>query len=64
MEVTGFLNGKSKDDSLLKKVQVYLYVNGGRGTIGIFLMPEAIKSARQICEDLGGWTAAHVCRCV
>lgn len=36
MEVTGFLNGKSKDDSLLKKVQLYLYVNGGREQNGSF----------------------------
>lgn len=35
-EVTGFLNVKSKDDSLLKKVELYLYVNGGREQYGSF----------------------------
>lgn len=45
MEVTGFCHVKSRDDWLLKKVQLHLYVNGGRERSRVFLKPEAIKLA-------------------
>lgn len=57
-EVTGFLPVKSRDDGLLKKVQLHLYDNGGSERRQGFLTPQAIKLARQIGEDLRGWTGS------
>lgn len=48
-EMTGFF----------KKLQLHLYVNGGREQYGVFLKPEAIKLSRQISEDLRGWTGSR-----